>query len=376
MPFQAPRRPKIYIAGLLDEWGEPMRQNSPHRRGLDARHCVVFADPAELVQLPGMPLSPKTAAGADTLPDQVAMHVDVASRSDLRTRIAETIERLAKDAKVPPGSRLPSTRTFANVLGVHRNTVRAAMDLLVERGVIEPVTNGRFRVAMPAPDGHGLTDNVAGLLWRAAELSIQHGETEADFTAIARTAFRTVLGEQRTRVYFIAPREAVPGVSADELADLLDHPVTPIGIDEAHAGPQSIFVATTEDANAVREHLDGQADVFTVGLSLDADLRFALAPLDAGSSVAVVAEDPAMLAAVQARVRRMRPDVRIDGYVGAPDDVDDDVRLVLAPVGAELEPYAARVARYRCRIADAELRLIRTRLGKDAAPVPAPSAVA
>lgn len=315
--------------------------------------------------------SENTGPEADTLPSRVATLVDVGTRSDLRCRIAETIERLAKDSEIEPGSRLPSTRTFANVLRVHRNTVRAAIDLLVDRGVVEPIANGRFRMAAPAariPAEAG--DNVAALLGRAAELSIQHGEAEADFVAIARATFRTIMGDQRRRVCFIAPKQPVPGIGADELAGLLDYPVSSIALEDVRPSPQSIFVATTADAAAARERLDGHSDVFTVGLSLDADLRLAVAPLDPGSLVVVSADAPITLGAVEACLRRMRPDLEIEGYVGPAPDLPGDARLLLAPVGLELARYSAPVARYRCTITEAELRLIRTRLGKGAAPAP------
>ncbi|MEM8961612.1 MAG: PLP-dependent aminotransferase family protein [Acidobacteriota bacterium] len=52
-------------------------------------------------------------------------------------RLYELLRRALLDGTIPPGSRLPSTRTLADDLGVSRNTVTAAFDMLVEHELIE-----------------------------------------------------------------------------------------------------------------------------------------------------------------------------------------------------------------------------------------------
>jgi DNA-binding transcriptional regulator YhcF (GntR family) len=300
------------------------------------------------------------------------MSVDVTSRSDLRSRIAETIERLLGEVDVPVGYLLPSTRTFASVLGVHRNTMRAALEILADRGVVAPAPGGRFGLDTPRVPAEAEAESearaeggtLAALLAKAAAVGFQHGETESAFAARARNAYRQVMSAKKSTVCFIAPEEPIAGIGADELAELLDHPVATVALTDIRFSREQTYVATSSDAATARERLEGHVDVFTVGLSLDADLRLAIAPLEQGSRVAVVADDAATLAAVMSRIGRMRPDLELDGHVGAARRVAAGTSLVLAPAHRKIDHGSGAVARYRCSIAPAEVRLIRARLGE------------
>ncbi len=52
--------------------------------------------------------------------------------------IAEQIRSLIKEGKLQPGEKLPPERTFANILGVGRSSLREAMNILEAQGFVEP----------------------------------------------------------------------------------------------------------------------------------------------------------------------------------------------------------------------------------------------
>lgn len=66
-------------------------------------------------------------------------------------RIAEGIRAAIQAERVKPGERLPSSRTLADMLGVHRHTVIAAMDELVAEGWLEAGERRAHRVAEELP---------------------------------------------------------------------------------------------------------------------------------------------------------------------------------------------------------------------------------
>lgn len=66
-------------------------------------------------------------------------------------RIAEGIRAAIQAERLKPGERLPSSRTLAGMLGVHRHTVIAAMDELVAEGWLEAGQRRAHRVADELP---------------------------------------------------------------------------------------------------------------------------------------------------------------------------------------------------------------------------------
>ena len=79
--------------------------------------------------------------GAQTLPGQVE----------------EQIAKAIADRRLPTGSRLPSSRVLARLLGVSRNTVMAAYEALEDRGLVQPQAGSGVRVQSAArPAGPSL----------------------------------------------------------------------------------------------------------------------------------------------------------------------------------------------------------------------------
>ncbi|QSX79262.1 MocR-like pyridoxine biosynthesis transcription factor PdxR [Agrilutibacter solisilvae] len=82
------------------------------------------------------------------------------------------------DGRLPPGARLPATRPLASALGVARNTVVAAYDLLMAEGYVQPRRGAPAQVAdlalrRPAPAAAlevPLGDRRLNPVWRAPAL--------------------------------------------------------------------------------------------------------------------------------------------------------------------------------------------------------------
>ena len=72
-------------------------------------------------------------------------------------RIYEAIRRAITDRILPPGTRLPSTRSLAEDLSVSRNTILAAFEQLLDEGYVSAQTGSGTYVAYNQPDGFAKT---------------------------------------------------------------------------------------------------------------------------------------------------------------------------------------------------------------------------
>eukprot|EP01034_Spumella_vulgaris_P015406 gene15406-19670_t len=61
--------------------------------------------------------------------------------------LAQSIERQIDEGAFKPGDKLPSLRALAELHGYAKNTVVAAFELLVGRGVVEPRRGSGYFVA-------------------------------------------------------------------------------------------------------------------------------------------------------------------------------------------------------------------------------------
>jgi DNA-binding GntR family transcriptional regulator len=79
--------------------------------------------------------------------------LDRQSSMPLHQQLGRQIALAIRDG-VPSGSRLPSSRVMARLLGVSRNTVMTAYDDLVAAGLIHGRRGAGMLVAVKAPAGH------------------------------------------------------------------------------------------------------------------------------------------------------------------------------------------------------------------------------
>ncbi|MET4620663.1 DNA-binding transcriptional regulator YhcF (GntR family) [Arthrobacter sp. 2762] len=303
-------------------------------------------------------------AGAMTAVDSaivtdVAKRVDVSDRRDLRRRLADGLEEWL--LKHRAGHQLlPSARHFSDAWGVHRATVQGAFEILVDRGTLTRTANGRFVANFAATVREDGAAALAGRLRAAAGMAIRDGLSESAFIEFARQMFRAAaLGD--LRVVFVEPEVEVPGMGPEDLARLLDYPVSSERLESIEPAPRTVFVALASDATKARAKMAGRADVFAIGLTLETDLRLAVAGLPAETSVAVVSEDRRVLGAVMDKLSELRSDLSIHSYTEIPRELGD-TSLLLLPEAMEADTGNLPTARYRCQISLAELTFLRSRL--------------
>jgi hypothetical protein len=249
---------------------------------------------------------------SDDLPRRVVEALGRGSRSDRTLRLADAFSSALEIEEA--GARLPSLRTLAGETGVHRNTVRAALELLADAGLVNRGAGGRYRAA-----------------------------------------------GARSAISIVEPREPWPWIGT--AVDLLVPPATrrvPLqSLDPATSG---LVLAAEIELDEVRARLP-RAEVLGVGASVMVDVELGLLDAAAGARVRVYAS-PGTAAAVGQVIDRVRPDIV---HVGAgPCD------LVLVPVGARA-PVGPAVRRFRTAPGRTELLLIAARIAHHGAP---PTAVA
>src|SRR5271169_3446713 len=69
----------------------------------------------------------------------------------LQTQIADQIRQLVDKGILAPSSRVPSTRALSEQLGVSRNTVTLAYDLLIGEGILEVESSAGTMVSRQLP---------------------------------------------------------------------------------------------------------------------------------------------------------------------------------------------------------------------------------
>ncbi len=158
------------------------------------------------------------------------LSIDPDAATPVYRQIADGIRAALVEGRLEPGQQLPPTRDLAKQLGVNRNTVIAAYDLLVETGAAEGHTGrGTFLARPKAPAagaGEARPDAWFGAFARAAEgagvgglLSVYRAATSREGISLAggypagdlmpveefTRAVRRVLAERGTEVLSYGP---------------------------------------------------------------------------------------------------------------------------------------------------------------------------
>lgn len=306
-----------------------------------------------------LPVAGAMTAVNSAIVTDVAKRVDVSDRRDLRRRLADGLEEWLLKHRAPH-QLLPSARHFSDAWGVHRATVQGAFEILVDRGTLARIANGRFVANFAATVREDEAAALAGRLRATAGMAIRDGLSESAFIEFARQMFRAAaMGD--IRVVFVEPEVEVPGMGPEDLARLLDYPVSSERLEAIEPAPRTVFVALASDATKARAKMAGRADVFAIGLTLETDLRLAVAGLPAETSVAVVAEDQRVLRAVMDKLSELRSDLSIHSHTEIPQELGD-TSLLLLPEAMAADTGNLPTARYRCQISLAELTFLRSRL--------------
>lgn len=80
------------------------------------------------------------------------LSLDPAGAKPLRDQLANALKRFILERRLPPGSRLPASRGFAEELGVSRATIMAAFDELIAEGYAEGRRGSGLYVVAELPD--------------------------------------------------------------------------------------------------------------------------------------------------------------------------------------------------------------------------------
>src|SRR3954451_9812536 len=83
---------------------------------------------------------------------ELALALDGAADQPTYLRIARAVADDVRRGRLRPGAELPGSRTLADALGVHRNTVLAAYRELAAEGWIEQVPSRGTFVSSALPD--------------------------------------------------------------------------------------------------------------------------------------------------------------------------------------------------------------------------------
>lgn len=304
---------------------------------------------------------------------RVGADLDVRTRVDLRERLADQVEAAIVQLPVAGDFRLPPLRQLSVALGIHRNTVRAALELLVERGRIRRDARGRYLVTdgttvssrdTAIPHDGGLSPgDFSGLLKRAAQYAVRQGLTEAAFCRAAVVAFRA--GQAGRRVALVGEAPCV-GLDRRVLAERLGVDVEVDSVSEVLPG--TVVLCFAGDVVAVRAAVGPHVEVLPVGAMLVVDVKLAVAQLPTGSIVGVVDPQAARAEAVCSIVERSGGERLVKVLAGL-GPFSTDVTLVLAPTGADVGVPNVPVLYYRSGLSESEVEVIRTRLRHSASEV-------
>ena len=220
---------------------------------------------------------------SDDLSRRVVDALGRGSRSDRTLRLADAFAAAIEEEAA--GAPLPSLRTLAGETGAHRNTVRAALELLADTGLVDrrPVAATARRRAQRRRGGRAA--RAVAVDWRGGRAAVPR----------ARAGCRWP-------------------------------PSTP--------PPSGLVLAAEIELDDVRARLP-LAEVLGVGVSVTVDVELGLADAPAGARVRIDAS-PSYVVAVGQVIGRVRPDVH--HVVSGPTD------LVLVPAGAPAPPGQPRCA--------------------------------
>jgi GntR family transcriptional regulator/MocR family aminotransferase len=84
-------------------------------------------------------------------PPQLPLTIRRQGPAPLQTQIVEQIRQLVSEGILPPACRVPSTRALSEQLGVSRNTVTLAYDLLIAEGILEVESSAGTMVSRTLP---------------------------------------------------------------------------------------------------------------------------------------------------------------------------------------------------------------------------------
>jgi GntR family transcriptional regulator/MocR family aminotransferase len=99
--------------------------------------------------------------GPATPPPQLPLTIRRHAETPLQAQIADQIRQLVEKGILAPSSRVPSTRALSEQLGVSRNTVSLAYDVLIAEGILEVESSAGTMVSRRPPTSFHTIDNAS-----------------------------------------------------------------------------------------------------------------------------------------------------------------------------------------------------------------------
>lgn len=304
-----------------------------------------------------------------------AAKVDPTIRSDLRGRLAAALEMALNESEVPASVPLPSVRRFSAQLGVHRNTMRAALEMLAERGLVVRSPAGRYAISdqiRRRPVRAGSAADVDQMIGDAARLAIERGEGRSAFVRAADEAYAALAEGEREEVptiVLLEPGEPLPGLDAETISGLIGRPVesrSREGLAQlAESNP--VILAVPGDREEAEGLVPG-AEVLPLGSALDIDIRAGVTSLEPAATVAVIGADGVSADGVARRVLRFRPDLTVETLSGGHSELPAGTDLALVPSDLDLRAIQTPVAAYRTGVTVTEREILLRRLDQWAGP--------
>lgn len=272
---------------------------------------------------------------------------------DATTRLAQIVERHQ------PGERLPTERQLAEQLEVGRSTLREAISHLSALDLIEVVHGrGMFAGQRPrsTPDLVATSwseSDVGTMLGRSAAIARSGGMSEREFVSAAAAAYRTQFEPPTALVMAPLPSTARAEVErileSAGVAYLEQRPGDPVTTNSS-----VLAIALWKPAGKVPD-LTGR--VVPVCAALSVDLMIGLTPLPQDEAVDAYAPDEQTLAAVEAVIQALRPDLRITSHIGEPSDTTSRDRPTIVP-HAPADSRNSRAVTYRDDLTETERRTL------------------
>ncbi|MGE0456479.1 MAG: GntR family transcriptional regulator [Vicinamibacteria bacterium] len=223
----------------------------------------------------------------------------------LREQLTQQLELRILEGDFPEGSKLPSIRSFARLLGIHRNTVASAYrSLLATRHVVARKRIGLFVVDAATADADEARPTPDEAVGQALDGLARAGHEPANL----RAAVQRWLSRAPVRVVVLDPRIESAEVLAHEVGEATGLPTSASTFDDLRSGQASLDGALTVvlPYHERRLHaLAPAAPCHVIHLDLTADCKAILAVPD-GGLVLVVSYAPYVLTFARSVVHSLR----------------------------------------------------------------------
>jgi DNA-binding transcriptional regulator YhcF (GntR family) len=278
--------------------------------------------------------------------DDLDVRLDDGNQVPVYAQLADQLRWLIRGGRLPVGSTLPATRALAMNLGVNRNTVLKAYQVIAREGLVDGRRGGGTVVVraerQSAAAGHSVPPKVASLVHELLQAAT--GADVAPDRLVAYVASRAEAMRRRRslRVGFVECNPDSLGHFVDRIREAFWVDVVPILIDDLPSPHYKPIVDTFDCVISTFFHLaeirrilraSGETvELFAIAVQPHITMIDALNRLPRAASIGVLYHEGAEDAYASDRLRRMTEMVH--------QTANRDARIVPMLVRGPLEPQA------------------------------------